>query len=350
MSTAPRDLLLFVRSPVGAGRLLPLALAGLSLLSLACQRGPSVPPRAAGSTGPVAGAAPAVEGLPMPPGAPPPVEETRPVYPSQLDGAESPQAQTLCRALHELPAARRKACCQSTTGLMLNSDCVRVLTFAQRSGAVRIDEPALASCVAGLGQLYSGCDWIGPWPPELPAECRGVLHGTLAAGARCRSSLECQEGLFCHGAGPTASGVCGVPRVDGERCGLAVDALAAYLRMSMLTEPHPQFAAHRECAGVCNLRHVCESLHARGESCVMSVQCGADDRCGRGQCIAGRVAGPGQACSGGDCAAGLRCFGHVCQAPKPAGASCGSDFECQGGCEKPAGAERGVCAMTCSRG
>ena len=349
MSTAPATCFYLCVVPSVPACLLPLALAGLSLLSLACQRGPSAPPRAAGSTGTSRQGCPRGRGPAMPPGAPPPVEETRPVYPSQLDGAESPQAQTLCRALHELPAARRKACCQSTTGLMLNSDCVRVLTFAQRSGAVRIDEPALASCVAGLGQLYSGCDWIGPGRPSSLPSVAACCTEPWRLGRAVDQAWSVREGLFCHGAGPTASGVCGVPRVDGERCGLAVDALAAYLRMSMLTEPHPQFAAHRECAGVCNLRHVCESLHARGESCVMSVQCGADDRCGRGQCIAGGSLAPARPARGR-----LRCRSALLwpclPGPKPAGASCGSDFECQGGCEKPAGAERGVCAMTCSRG
>lgn len=286
----------------------------------------------------------------MPPGAPPPVEETRPVYPTQLDGPESPQAKALCQALHELPDARRRECCASTPGMVLMGDCVRVLTYAQRSGAVRIDDQALSACVAGMQKTYSGCDWVGPWPPELPADCRAVLRGALAGGARCRSSLECQDGLFCHGAGPTAMGICGTPRVEGERCGHAVDALAAYVRMAVLTEPHPQFAPHRECVGFCNMRHVCESVRARGDDCVMSVQCGADDRCGRGKCIAGRVAGVGEACSGGDCAAGLRCFQHKCQMPKPRGESCSSDFECSGGCERLPTAERGICAPKCSAG
>lgn len=330
---------------------LRVALIGLGLLWSACQRGVAVNPNAQpAAPGVPAATASAVPGMPPAAGAPPPVEETRPVYPTQLDGPESPQAQTLCRALHELPASRRKECCAATPSMLLTNDCVRVLTYAQRSGAVRIDEPALSACVASQQQTYSGCDWVGPWPPDLPSPCRGVLHGTLAAGSRCRSSLECQDGLFCHGAGPTTTGVCGSPRAEGERCGLAVDALAAYVGMAALTEPHPQFASHRECAGFCNMRHVCETQRARGENCVMSVQCAAEDRCGQGQCIAGRVAGEGEACSGGDCPAGLRCFQHKCQKAKPRGASCASDFECLGGCERPPGAERGICAMRCSAG
>ncbi len=349
-----------LRSGRAAGSALRLTMLGLGLFGAACQpaapvsrpvsseRSPIAATTASAGLAPATVAQPATAATGLPPGAPPAVEETRPVYPSQLDGPASPQAQTLCRALHDLPAERRRACCAATSSVVLTADCVRVLSFAQRSGALRIDEGALSACVSALQQTYSGCDWVGPWPPELPAECRAVLHGQLAAAAPCRSSLECQAGLFCHGASPTAMGTCGPPRIEGERCGLAVDGLAAYLRMAVLTEPHPQFVQHRECEGFCNLRHVCESLRPRSATCVMSVQCGVDDRCGRGQCIAGRVAKLGEACSGGDCPAGLRCFEHVCQKPKPAGQSCQSDFECTGGCERPPGAEHGVCAAKCS--
>lgn len=275
------------------------------------------------------------------------VEETKPVYPQTLIGPESPQAVRYCQAVHALPAQRRSECCADRADAMLYADCVRVVTHAQRSGAIQIDEAALSACAQAQQQAYAGCDWVGPWPVELPGACRQVLRGVLAAGARCRSSLECSGGLFCHGAGPTSMGSCGPALSNGERCALSVDALAAFTRLESTTQPHPQHTLHRECAGFCNLRHVCESLRPSDGDCVMSSQCGADERCGNGRCIPGRVGQVGQPCSGGDCAAGLRCHGHVCQTPKRSGEVCASDFDCQGGCDSGAEGQK-RCAPKCS--
>jgi hypothetical protein len=330
-------------------------IAGLvSLALLACGRGDGYrgrgpaaaePPRPVpAATSPATVLSPTGERLPLPPAS----EETKPVYPPTLIGPESAQAARFCQALHALPAQRRADCCGGPADPMLLSDCVRVVTYAERSGAVQIDAAALAACEQGQAQVHPGCDWVGPWPVELPAACRQVLRGTLLAGARCRSSLECGGELFCHGAGPTQSGTCGPALGDGERCGLSVDALAAYTRLEAATQPHPQHTQHRECAGFCNLRHVCEPLRSAGEECVMSTQCAAADRCGKGRCTAGRVAQVGQPCSGGDCAPGLRCYQHVCQAPKPSGSECTSDFDCLGGCQASATDGRKRCAPKCS--
>ena len=301
-------------------------------------------PTAASAEAPLVPSAPTGERLPLPPA----VEETKPVYPATLSGPESPQAQRFCQVLHALPAQRRAECCGGSVDAMLLGDCVRVVTYAQRSGAVQIDAAALATCASAQEQAHLGCDWIGPWPVELPAACRQVLRGTLAAGARCRSSLECSGDLFCHGAGPTAAGVCGPALSDGERCGLAVDALAAYTRLEALTQPHPQYSQHHECRGFCNLRHVCEPRREVGSECVMSTQCAGEARCGKGLCLAGRIAQAGQACSGGDCGPGLRCYQHSCQVPKPSGSACTTDFDCLGGCESasPGGPKR--CVAKCS--
>lgn len=308
------------------------------------EKGTPATPGAVG-TGLSAGARSAGAGDTMP--APPAAEETKPVYPQTLSGPESPQAVQYCQAVHGLPARRRGECCASGSDAMLYADCVRVLTYAQRSGALQVDEASLAACAQAQEEAYSGCEWVGPWPLELPGACRQALRGVLAAGARCRSSLECSGGLFCHGAGPTSPGTCEVALPDGERCALSVDALAAFTRLESVTQPHPQHTLHRECAGFCNLRHVCEPLRPRGGECVMSSQCGADERCGNGRCIPGRVGQVGQACSGGDCAAGLRCHGHICQTPKGQGGLCSSDFDCLGGCEGSAEGPK-HCAPKCS--
>ena len=75
-----------------------------------------------------------------------------------------------------------------------------------------------------------------------------MLVGERDAGATCRSSLECATGLHCNGASPTEAGTCMAPGRDGARCGLAADALSAYLPSR--AEDHP------ECEGQC-LRNRC---------------------------------------------------------------------------------------------
>ena len=285
-----------------------------------------------------------VPGLPPGLSLPPPPEETRPVYPSRLEGAPEPLAVALCEALHAVPERRRLACCSGASGLVLTDECVRVLTYALRSGAVTADAAGVAACTAAQEAAHAGCDWIGPWPPDLPPSCRSALRGTLAAGARCRSSLECAGSLNCRGVGPTAPGTCAPPRLDGERCALAVDPLAAYTRQDRVEREHP------ECSGFCSSRHLCEPARPLGAECVMSGQCGPGARCGRGRCIEGALARAGEDCSGDECPAGLRCYQHSCQAPRPSGSACASDFECSGGCKRPAGAPSGRCAPRCGLG
>jgi hypothetical protein len=312
------------------------------LPGVACRRDAARPPQTA-QTAQAPGAT-AVPGLPPGLAMPPPPEETRPVYPPRLEGAPEPLAVALCEALHAVPERHRLACCGGASGLVLTGECVRVLTCSLRSGAITLDAAAVSACAAAQEAAHAGCDWIGPWPPELPPSCRSALRGTLAAGARCRSSLECAGSRHCRGVGPTALGTCGPPRPDGERCALAVDPLASYTRQDRTEREHP------ECSGFCSSRHLCEPVRPLGAECVMSSQCGPDARCGRGRCMKGALAQAGEACSGDECPAGLRCYQHTCQAPRPTGSACRSDFECSGGCRKPAGAAVGQCAPRCGLG
>lgn len=277
--------------------------------------------------------------------------ETRPVYPVKLSGEPDPLAVTLCQALHGLPSRRRIECCGGTFGAVLTDDCVRVVTYAARERAVTIDRESVAACSRDMAAALTTCDWIGPWPPELPAACRSVLHGTLGAGARCRSSLECSGSLRCQGVSPVTFGTCGPPRPDGEACGLAVDALAAYTRQDRVDRDHP------ECAGSCGRRHACEPARPLGAECVLDSQCGSAGRCGAGRCIDGAFGGLAEACSADDCAPGLRCHEFRCIKPKPASTGCTDDGECLGGCVRPGEATAplgsppagpGRCAAKCS--
>src|SRR5262249_26527488 len=60
---------------------------------------------------------------------PPASDQIRPVYP--LDAAASdPLATRLCTALQETPAKRRAACCSTVPGVIVTSECVRMLSAA----------------------------------------------------------------------------------------------------------------------------------------------------------------------------------------------------------------------------
>jgi hypothetical protein len=268
---------------------------------------------------------------------PPPIE---PVYPATLDGAPDPLAEQLCSALHTLPETRRAACCAAPAAVELAGECTRVLTLALRARAVRLDAADVDACAAAMARALDGCDWVGPFPVAPPAACAGIVRGAVAAGERCRSSLECAGGLRCRGAGPTQPGRCSAALDDGALCGLAVDTLASYTRQEAVDREH------RECAGYC-ARHRCHRAVARGAACTLSSQCVDGDHCAAGRCAGAPFAAVGEPCTGADCAPGSRCVQHRCLVPRGDGATCGSDFECRGGCVRAPGAVDARCAPRC---
>jgi hypothetical protein len=261
--------------------------------------------------------------------------DVRPVYPVD-DQPPEPLALRLCQALHELPARRKAECCGGGAAPSLVSECARTLSSALRARAITLAEPAVAACEQAMTGLHDGCEWVGPLSPGFPAECRGLVHGTLAGGARCRSSMECAQGLRCRGVGPTDPGTCGPPLPDGTRCSVTVDTLVSYTRQDAWTEE-----AHPECSGYC-MRRACRPAVAAGKACKVSLECGAGHRCSGGACVAGGVARDGESCSADECEAGLRCLENRCRRPKAAGEPCQSAFECRGGCVE------GACAQQCA--
>jgi hypothetical protein len=98
--------------------------------------------------------------------------------------------------------------------------------------------------VAALETRYASCEFTKAASLPPLAACAGAWQGQLASGAICRSSLECQPGLHCHGAGPMTEGSCGPPKLAGARCTLTPDTLGAYLP----TKP----SDHPECQGKCS--------------------------------------------------------------------------------------------------
>ncbi len=177
---------------------------------------------------------------------PAPPTELRTVYPR---AAAVPLAEQLCRALQRLPRERRAACGGGPAGITLERECTRMLSAALASDALEVDPAQASACVAATEARYATCDFTRATALPPIAACESLWQGVLDAGAPCRSSLECERGLHCHGLSPSHAGVCGAPKPAGEICGGSVDPLAAYLPDR--SEEHP------ECSGQC-ARAVCQ--------------------------------------------------------------------------------------------
>lgn len=262
-----------------------------------------------------------------------------PVSPVDI-GAPDAVAQRLCNALHTLPQTRKAQCCGTTPSSSLASECVRTLSTALRDQAVTLNPGDVDRCVEESSRQLEGCDWVTPLMPRSPETCRNLVHGQLQAGARCRSLLECRDGLFCRGNGPTQTGVCVEPGVVGATCTGFVDTLVTYTRQIDYETRHP------ECVGFCRAGR-CAAFVAVGGACSSSKQCGPGHHCVSGRCVDGPLPNIGEACSGTSCAVGV-CVEGKCVALKAAGEPCTSPFECQAACVKPAGAEVGTCGIQCS--
>jgi len=262
------------------------------------------------------------------PGAEPPdagdEDQVHPVY--DLHTPPDPLAQRLCQALHALPGQRRAQCCSGGgASLDLAPQCTAILSAALKLGAVTLAPEKVDACAAALGAAYAGCDWVGPNDVPLPAACSGLLVGTLPAGARCRSALECQGELRCAGAGPTDTGRCAPAGPPGMPCELSVDSLASYTRQD-LARSHP------ECEGFCQRRACRQALGMDGGSCLLDAQCPRGAHCGNGACVPGATARLGEPCSSGGCEAPLRCIQDTCRAPGHEGAPCTGHRDCLGAC------------------
>jgi hypothetical protein len=255
-------------------------------------------------------------------------------------GATDSVARRLCDALHTLPDTRRAACCAGTAnGGGLAEACTRTLGDALARGAIVLESGDADRCVADAARALDGCDWVTPQAPRLPASCRSIVHGRIAAGASCRSSLECADGLVCWGASAKVEGVCAPPGATGASCGHVDDTLATSVRASG-DERHP------ECAGFCRYGR-CAARGATGAACATSDQCVRDAHCAAGRCVAGPGPGSGEDCSGAACADGLACVDGRCAAPRKAGESCARPSDCAATCLPPGADRSRVCGMQC---
>jgi hypothetical protein len=188
------------------------------------------------------------------------------------------------------------------------------------SPAVRFDEVVTGKCLVSVRE-EEGCNDDTDRVPY----CEGMLVGLLEQGETCNSSTECKSGA-CSSAG-----------VEQRTCSPLGDVVAA--------------RAGESCDGSCEDPSDC-FLAQEVQSvkiCFRSngLFCGVDALSGA------RVCNPllrvGDACQGTwDCAAGAFCQ-QVCVAPRPIGANCMFDEECQTGacvddrCAASAFSE-GICA------
>jgi hypothetical protein len=205
-------------------------------------------------------------------------DDSQPNYPVVVTDPD-PAAALVCAALQDRPRERRAICKGTTPGVSFAGLCTSALSAAIRSDAVHVDAAAASVCARAIDRSLGACDTIGLVDGPAPAECNGFVHGLLREGAKCRSSLECIEGLRCQGVGPTSVGHCGRPLPDGAACGVAVDALVTYVRQDRVDQAHP------ECSGFCS-DHRCSPRAPRGGACRATVGCSAGDICASGRCAA----------------------------------------------------------------
>jgi hypothetical protein len=219
---------------------------------------------------------------------------------------------------------------------------VRIVSAALALRGIAIEPNDVDRCAKVIESTYDGCDWVGPFPPDIPDACLGIVRGQLPAGKRCRSSLECSGNLRCYGLSPMAAGRCSPAVADEERCGGGADTLATYTRQNDVDARHP------ECKGYCN-RTKCAPLVELGGGCTIAAACGTGKMCVGGKCANTPPGKVGEACPGGECEKGAICVKGKCVARKATGQKCETDYECIAGCiKKGDGGTTGVCGKKCS--
>jgi hypothetical protein len=250
-------------------------------------------------------------------------------------------AQRVCEVLQALPSRRKQACCGGA-GSSLAAVCTSELSAALKRGAVAVDSARVEQCRTETGAELEGCGWVTPLMPKLADACAGIIDGTLAAGASCRSSLECGDGLHCRGVTPGSAGVCAVPGEPHSRCELPADNLASFAR----GQDDPR---HPVCDGVC-LKGQCLPFVAAGGECPSTAACAPGLNCLSGHCQAKALPVLGEACSAkAECAGDAVCADGRCSMPKDAGESCKLPFECRAlACDRKPGAASGVCTDACA--
>jgi len=248
--------------------------------------------------------------------------------------APDPVSARLCDALQGVPERRKAECCTTTPARGLATECTDELAASRASNAIAVDARDVDRCAADTARALERCDWVTPYLPPPPASCKSILHGRLDAGATCRSSLECRDGLRCAGTRCVAPGEPGAP------CSGAPDPLATITRQT-------DDARHPECTGYC-FRGRCAAPVAVGGDCSADPQCVAGSHCAARRCVAGSRPALGEPCAGASCADGLGCVAGTCVEPKANGEACTQPSDCRATCLGAAPDHPGTCGTRCS--
>jgi hypothetical protein len=262
--------------------------------------------------------------------------------PKQAASKPDPLAQRLCDAIHTLPVKRKSECCPGEGSSNLAPLCAQELSASIRRGAVRVDAAGIDRCTQETSSELEGCGWVNPTLPPLPHGCDGLVQGTLPAGAKCESSVECADGLHCKSVTPLAPGICSAPSAARTSCEVPADNLVTLLRTR--TDPR-----HPECQGRC-VRGECLPFVEAGGACAASATCASGLNCIAGHCEKNPLPKAGEPCPGKTaCDTGAYCSPEGrCVALKNAGESCSQPFECRGlACAKAPGEKSGKCGEPC---
>ncbi len=335
------------RSPVRMRATMPATLPGSSLpkaLLVALLAGGCTPSQRA-DPGPDAGTAPdaspaaSAMSTALEPAEARGGDEIRPVYPIDA-GPPDPLAARFCDAVLVAPERRRSECC-STPNLagIVAGQCVRALTFALAQHTVTLAPADVDRCAEAVTRASAGCDWVIPDTTALPPECEGLVKGALAEKARCRSSLECREGLRCMGLSTVDLGVCAPPKPARSQCNVAIDMLATFTRQNHVDRDHP------ECEGYCGHAQ-CEPVVAAGGACATDRACGRG-RCSAGKCTSAPLPALGEVCTEAWAPGRALREGQVRGAEAADGDTCELDAECRGTCVRGDGGTAGACVKSC---
>jgi hypothetical protein len=190
------------------------------------------------------------------------------------------------------------------------------------------------ACHKAMQSRAETCDWVGPSGIGVADECRGVFVGALAEGAKCRSNLECADGMACHDLGLTTKGTCGKPRQSGA-CMQGNDPLAPVLA-------HENLMQRPFCQGYCSAPKCLEAVPVGGD-CTRRFMCGPNRTCVGGKCVDAPPPKVGEACPGGECLGNAQCLRGTCIDQVAGGKPCQTDRECVAGSCKD-----GVCRTMCA--
>jgi hypothetical protein len=144
-------------------------------------------------------------------------------------------------------------------------------------GKVALDQVSADSCIAKVKAL--SCNLPGAEFKAVRAACFGSYTGTVAAGAACQESIECQAGHFCQ---PTSDagtvGTCAPLRALDESCGDFTDnpALGDQACSYRAGGNTGNYCKFRDIAGGAEIPRAnwkCTAAGAAGSDCATSLWC-----------------------------------------------------------------------------